>query len=65
MDTQRGPCRPLVTLRGEQMIETHNDNEDNSTENDHKPKGTQNKELLKVLQALESQGFRSIDNLEN
>jgi hypothetical protein len=47
------------------MIETHNNNEDYSTENDHKPKGTQNKELIKVLEALESQGFRIIDNHEN
>jgi hypothetical protein len=47
------------------MIETHNDNEDYSTESDHKSKGTQDKELLHVLEALESQGFRIIDNHEN
>jgi hypothetical protein len=60
-----GSCGPVVTMGGKQMIETHNDNEDYYTEGDHKSKGTQDKELLQVLEALESQGFRIIDNHEN
>jgi hypothetical protein len=44
----------------------NNNNEDYSSEAIHKSKRrSQNKELLKVLEALESQGFRVIDYHEN
>jgi hypothetical protein len=47
------------------MIETDYEPKDHSPEGDHKSKGTQDKEILQVLEALESQGFRLIDNHEN
>jgi hypothetical protein len=44
----------------------NNKNEDYSSEAAHKSKRrSQNKELLKVLEALESQGFRLFDYHEN
>jgi hypothetical protein len=47
------------------MIEAHNDKDEYSTVGDHKSKETQDKELLQVLEALESQGFRLLDFHEN
>jgi hypothetical protein len=48
------------------MTEDNNNNEDDSSEAIHKSKRrSQNKELLKVLEALESQGFRLTDCHEN
>lgn len=45
----------------------NNNNEDHSTEASHNKSNRtlQNKELLKVLEALESQGFRLFDYHEN
>jgi hypothetical protein len=47
--------------------DNNNNNEEYSSEAIHNKskKGSQNKELLKVLEALESQGFRLFDYYEN
>jgi hypothetical protein len=53
-------------IKSKQMTEDNNNNEDDSSEAIHKSKRrSQNKELLKVLEALESQGFRLTDYHEN
>jgi len=43
----------------------NNNNEDHSTEASHNNRTLQNKELLKVLEALESLGFRLSDYHES
>jgi hypothetical protein len=62
--------RSLV-IRSKQMTEEYNNNNNNNVEYSseaihNKSKiSSQNKELLKVLEALESQGFRLFDYHEN
>ena len=54
-------------IRSKHMTEEYNNNEEYSSEAvlNKSKKGSQDKELLKVLEALESQGFRLFDYHEN
>ena len=56
-----------LRLLDQNMTEDNNNNEEYSSEAIHNKskKGSQDKELLKVLEALESQGFKLFDYHEN
>jgi hypothetical protein len=66
-------CSNMLMFRSSMLKSKHmtednnNNNEEYSSEAIHNKskKGSQNKELLKVLEALESQGFRLFDYDEN
>ena len=64
-------CSSMLMFRSSVIRSKHmtdnNNNEEYSSEAIHNKskKGSQDKELLKVLEALESQGFRLFDYHEN